>query len=155
MTIYPQRILPEETLTLEEELPATVLQLDEALVRQRDPIQVNLAINRDGEELLVTGSIATVLDICCGRCADWMVWPVNIPNFILLLEPPFNDTIDLTPFIREDILLDLPVAASCRLDEDRRCPLSGKIYPESSEVPPNIGQDAWKALDKLKVREEE
>ena len=112
-------------------------------------------VARDGETLLVTGLLSTVLQLCCGRCGDWIEWPISIPEFILLLEPPFTDTIDLTPFLREDILLNLPVAASCRLDTENRCPLSGQIYLPASEPPPITGQDAWKELDKLKDREKE
>jgi uncharacterized protein len=154
MLIRPSRIEIDQTLLLEEVLPATILQLDEPMARQSAPVQASLSVSRDGESLLITGQVSTTLQVCCGRCAEWLDWPVTIPQFILLLEPPFADTIDLTPYLREDILLDLPVAASCRLDTDGRCPHSGILYPTASEPPPMSGLDAWKELDKLKGREE-
>jgi uncharacterized metal-binding protein YceD (DUF177 family) len=153
MIIYPKQVTAEDTLFLDETLPATILELDEPLARQHAPIEAHLTVCRDGESLIVTGRIQTVLQLRCGRCADWIDWPIDLPHFTILLESPLPDTIDLTAQVREDILLDLPVAASCRLDADERCPLSGKQYPTASEPPPVLGQDAWKELDKLTGRE--
>ncbi len=155
MLIYPSRIDTDQTLLLDQELPSSILKLDEPLARQHGPVKVNLTVTRDGETLLVTGQVGTLLHLRCGRCAEWIDWPVSVPNFILLIEPPFPDIIDLTPYIREDILLDLPVVASCRLDSSGCCPLTGKIYLPAGEPPPITGQDAWKELDKLKDRTKE
>jgi uncharacterized metal-binding protein YceD (DUF177 family) len=154
MIIYPERIT-QQPLEFEESLPASVLELEEPLVAQHEPIKASLTVLRDGESLIVTGQLRTTLKVKCGRCAEWMDWPIHVKRFLLHLEPPLSDTIDLTPQIREDILLDLPVAASCRLDKEWRCPITGQLHPEASEPPAPIrGGDAWKELDKLKDRVE-
>jgi uncharacterized metal-binding protein YceD (DUF177 family) len=59
----------------------------------------------------------------------------------------------LTPFIREDILLGLPLTAACQLDEKFRCPQSGKKFaPKEKAEKPIHGKDTWKALDQLKTK---
>ena len=66
-----------------------------------------------------------------------------------LFEAPHPASIDLTPLIREDILLELPMNAVCQLSAEGRCPVTGEIYrpPESSgEI---STEDVWSELDKL------
>ena len=82
-----------------------------------------------------------------------MPWPVRA-KVEHLFEAPHPNSIDMTPLIREDILLELPLNAVCRLEADGRCPVTGEIYqprPESSGT--LAGQEVWDALSKIKTKD--
>ncbi|MDE1170960.1 MAG: hypothetical protein PW734_07110 [Verrucomicrobium sp.] len=149
LVLNPARIY-DDPIFIQQQLPPEVIDIQDSAVRSKGPVQVDLTIQRDGESLIVTGKVGTVLSTQCGRCADWIDWPVQIDEFIHLLEAPLPDSVDLTPLVREDILLDLPVVTACRLTPDRKCPISGKTYPEAGETPSPIhGADVWKELDNI------
>ncbi len=153
MTFHPAQLL-DHPIQLEETLPATILDLDENGIRAEEPVEVNLFIEGDEEQILVRGELSTKLKLECGRCLKWLDWPIEVNDFIVELSAPFPMVIDLTSQIREDILLRLPLAAACRLDDDYRCPYSGKEYPPANESPSSIaGEEVWQALDQLKKKE--
>ena len=82
-----------------------------------------------------------------------MPWPIRA-RVEHLFEAPHPNSIDLTQLIREDILLELPLNAVCRLGADGRCPLTGEIYqprPESSGT--LAGEEVWEALGKIKTKD--
>ncbi len=146
LTIHPGRIY-DDPVELRAELPAAVLELDEANAKAKGPVRAELTVQRDGESLIVTGEIGTTVSLQCGRCGKWLSWPVEIGNFVQLLEPPLADTVDLTPMVREDILLDLPAVAVCPPVNGKEC----KRFPSADDAPSPIhGEDVWKELDKIK-----
>jgi uncharacterized metal-binding protein YceD (DUF177 family) len=71
-----------------------------------------------------------------------------------LLEAPHPASIDLTPLLREDILLELPLNAACQLGADGRCPITGELYQPPPEAAPGslAGGDVWAALSKIKTK---
>lgn len=143
-----------EFFPLEGELPPEALDLKEDNLAAKDPVAAKLTVQREGNGgLVITGSLATTVRLCCGRCLDWIDWPLEVKDFCMEVEPPLDLTIDLTPRIREDILLQLPFNSACRLDADHRCPYSGKSYPPETDAPPSLGGDVWQALDKLEREE--
>jgi uncharacterized metal-binding protein YceD (DUF177 family) len=82
-----------------------------------------------------------------------MPWPVRA-QVEHLLEAPHPASIDLTPLVREDILLELPLNAACRLGADGRCPVTGELYQPPPEAAPGslAGGDVWAALSKIKPK---
>lgn len=62
-----------------------------------------------------------------------------------------SETVDLTPFIREDILLVLPAHPRCDWDGQKVCEGAGE-WKTPAENPEETA-DAWEALDKLKTTE--
>jgi uncharacterized metal-binding protein YceD (DUF177 family) len=83
----------------------------------------------------------------------WMPWPVRTQSEHLL-EAPHPASIDLTPLLREDILLELPLNAACHLGADGRCPITGELYQPPPEAAPGslAGGDIWAALSKIKPK---
>jgi uncharacterized metal-binding protein YceD (DUF177 family) len=148
--------LGSEPITLEESVPPAILELDEKSIRVEAPIEVQVTIfpDEDGKTLIIQGSLKTEVKLECGRCLDWLNWPLEVPEFMVELEKPLPLVVDLTPCIREDIILHLPFNSACRLDDQYRCPLSGKVYPPVSPNPVSIaGKEVWQELDKLKIKE--
>lgn len=153
MKIFPAEI-GVDIVPLSGRLPASALDLHDPGIRAEKDITAELSIQRDGETIIVLGRLSTTLQLMCGRCLDWMEWPVTVDDFCVTFEPPLAASIDLTGSIREDIILRLPLRAACELDAGHRCPLSGKLFPPNAEAAePMLGGEIWQTLDKLKIKE--
>ena len=153
MNFVPALITVEHPLELNEEMPAEVLGLNPAAAKAEKPIRVELTVQKDEENFLVTGWATTSLSLVCGRCASWMPWPIRA-RVEHLFEAPHPNSIDLTPLIREDILLELPLNAVCRLGTDGRCPVTGELYQPPPETSGTLaGEEVWEALKKIKTKD--
>jgi uncharacterized protein len=153
MNFSPALVTEEHPLDLNGELPAEILSLSDLTARATEPVRAELQVQKDEGNFLVTGWAQTSLSLLCGRCAEWLPWPVRA-RVEHLFEPPHPNLIDLTPLIREDILLELPLNAACRLGADGRCPVTGEFYqprPESSES--LVREEVWEPLSKIKPKD--
>ncbi len=141
-----------DPLEIKEELGCEVLELDEATARAFAPIAVEVTVRKDVEgKVTVVGSLKTTLKLLCGRCAEWLPWPVSIPvdhEF----EPPYENLLDLVALFREDILLELPLIPVCQLGSEGRCPITGEIHLSKPEASVSLASEAlWNALSKIKT----
>jgi uncharacterized protein len=153
MNFITAQVTEEHPLDLAGEIPAEGLALDEAVARAGQPVKAELQIIKDGENFLVTGWLQTTLTVVCGRCAEWLPWPVRA-RAEHLLEAPHPNSIDLTPLLREDILLELPLKAVCRLGADGRCPVTGEVYQPRPETSGSLASETvWEALSKIKTKD--
>ena len=100
-----------------------------------------------------------MLQCQCVRCLKRFEFPLQLEPWTLLL--PFegeealvvdNDCADLTPYLREDILLGFSRHPVCSL-ECRGLPKAsfGKVKTTSNASPPGAGSPAWAELNKLKL----
>jgi uncharacterized metal-binding protein YceD (DUF177 family) len=137
--------LTRDPLPLEGVLPSAVLELEEEFACAESPIHARLFAERTEKELIVSGTLRTTVRLQCGRCCSWIDWPVFIEEFFVRFQEPLDEWIDLTPAIREEILLALPIVAVC--PPDASCRWEERQAPP---VEPIHGQDVWKALDNLK-----
>ena len=153
MNFFPALVTEEHPLELKEEISAEILGLNSTSARAAQPLQAELVVQKDEENFLATGWATPSLSLVCGRCAAWLPWPVRA-RVEHLFEAPHPNSIDLTPLIREDVLLELPLNAVCRLGADGRCPVTGEIYqppPETSGT--LVGEEVWEALSKIKTKD--
>jgi uncharacterized metal-binding protein YceD (DUF177 family) len=153
MNFIPALVDEAHPLELKGDLSPGILGLDDASARAQEPIQAELLVEKDGENFLVTGWVQTPLSLLCGRCALWFPLPVRA-RVEHVFEAPHPNSIDLTPFLREDILLEMPLNAACRLGADGRCPVTGEVYrprPESTDS--LAGGSVWEALSKIKPKD--
>jgi uncharacterized metal-binding protein YceD (DUF177 family) len=153
MNFAPALITEEHPLEIKEEVTPEILNLNGKSARADTPIKVEIVVTRDEENFLATGWAQISLSLQCGRCAEWLPWPVRA-RVEHLFEGPQPNSIDLTPLIREDILLELPLNAVCRLGADGRCPVTGELYqplPENSGS--LVSEEVWDALSKIKTKE--
>jgi uncharacterized protein len=153
VTFSPALITFEHPLELKEEMAAAVLQLDPATARVDRPVQIEVTVQKEEDDFLATGWATASFSLLCGRCAGWLPWPIRA-KVEHLFEAPHANSIDMTPLIREDVLLELPLNAVCRLDAAGRCPVTGEIYqprPENSGT--LAGEEVWDALSKIKTKD--
>ncbi len=153
------RHLDEDNVLLEGEMPAEELELDthDELIRPGPPLHYRLEIQKVEEGLLVQGSLRLNLDCQCARCLRSFSHPLQLVNWTRHVAfhgeeavPVEGDFVDLTPLIREDILLEFPQHPLC----DPGCrglPVNdiGKAKHTSS-AGPEAGSSAWDELNKLK-----
>jgi uncharacterized protein len=153
ITFTPALVDESHPLDIREELAPEVLGLDEAWARAEEPIKADLRVEKDEGNFLVTGWLQTTLTLQCGRCTEWFPLPVKV-EVGHLFDEPHPASIDLTLLLREDILLELPLNAACRLGADGRCPVTGEVYhPRPETSGPLAGEAVWEALNKVKPKE--
>ena len=125
-------------------------------MRLSHPVEYELTVDRQSESLLVTGSLRTHVDCECSRCLKSFVLSLQVDEFSVLspLEGEEalsvdGDFADLTPAVREDILLSLPTNPLCGPDCRGLKPKGqSRELQVREQAEPN---SAWSALDNLKL----
>lgn len=152
------RNLPAEGKHLSGSLPPAVFELPaDDPIQPASPVTYDLHAVRDGEDLIVTGSIGANFNLECGRCLQRFDFRIDQEDYHAEMPIEKEPTIDLTDLLREDILLALPSIPRCEHGnvEPRECPAEGKFDPveetNTDELPPQ-GPGVWKALDELKKK---
>jgi len=142
-------VLPEED--------AEIAGLDE-LVRPVSGIAYDLTATRQGGEIHVEGGLGVELECECARCLKPFRLRIEIQPWDVLLPlegeeqvSVVNDLVDLTPFVREDIVLSFPQHPLC--DDGCRgmaSPPQARSDQEKGDRQPSADGSAWAALDNLK-----
>jgi uncharacterized protein len=147
MKIHVKQIPPEGLhLEGEEDCPIGELQDDE--VRCVGPMSYNIDIGVSGGALWATGSLRQSVELRCVVCLEKFVHEVRVPAFAMRTELHGPELVDLTPFMREDLLLNLPAHPRCDRDRGVVCkPALPKSAPSDVKRKPD-----WSALDKLKIK---
>ena len=152
------RHLEKRDLTIKGELPVAELEIElgDEMIQLVKPLQHRLEVQKLDGDLLVRGKLRLPLACQCVRCLkpfeyrlELTDWTCHIPLEGEEKAPIVGDCVDLTPFLREDILLELPQHPLCKADcSGLKKPNIGK--PKKSG--PSGGKDpaAWAELDKLK-----
>jgi uncharacterized protein len=153
--------LEDENDQLEGELSVEALDLgfEDEVVRFTQSLKYELEVQRLQDALLITGELELPVTCECVRCLREIPqvirlqgWACHIPLEGEDRPPIVKDSVDLTPYIREDIVLALPTHPVCRDD----CPgLTGK-FKQTSRAAGDSGVKAmaspWDELNKLKLK---
>lgn len=150
------RGLPPEGLHLEGQLPPSVFELSaDDPAKPASPLVLSLDVIRDEDDLVVTGSLGATFGLQCGRCTEPFEHRVELTDYDLVIPVENDHPIDLTNWLREDILLALPTHPRCETGNVtlRECPAEGRFdlatgtprdEPEQAE-----NSNVWEALDQL------
>lgn len=152
--------LAARNLALQGELPAHELDIDsrDEVIRVAQPLRYDVEVQSLDKSLLLRGQLRLTLDCQCVRCLKPFQYPLAVEDWTchLPLEgeeaaPVVSDCVDLTPYVREDILLEFPRHPVCSPE----CP--GLTQPNIGKTKKSgAGQkvkdaSAWAELDKLKL----
>ena len=132
--------------------PPEVLELEgDRFVRNIDPLAYDLFAERLGHELIVQGRVSAPLELLCSRCAEFFSTSVTDSSFLRGYDiSDESDTVDVTPDLREAILLLLPTYPVCRKDCAGLCPQCGANLNEvRCKCVLHAGDARWEALDAL------
>ena len=152
------RQIPDDGLHLEGEEGRDILELPAGEpVRPLGRVRYSLDLGMDASGLWATGELFVNLELRCVRCLEPFPFQLHVPDVALQIERPATETVDLTPYLREDILLALPAYPHCDWSGERVCP--GQLETQEEAAPlreSDRGSDfqppsAWATLDQLKT----
>jgi len=155
------RHLEAHPLRLSGEFPVEELDIDprDEVIRVDRPLEYDLEVQQVDKALLVQGRLHLDLECQCVRCLkpfqhhlDLDRWTCHLPLQGEERAPVVNDCVDLTPYVREDILLEFPRHPVCG-PECRGLPKTsiGEARNTSTTGKREITLPAWAELNKLKL----
>src|SRR6185503_894755 len=119
------RHLEKNDLHLEGDLPVEELELDlrDEMIRPAEMLDYDLRIQHLEGAALVQGKLNLDIEYNCVRCLKRFRRPLELKNWTVHLPlsgddavEVSNDLVNLTPYIREDILLGLPQHPLCEAE---------------------------------------
>ncbi|HTG44156.1 MAG TPA: YceD family protein [Verrucomicrobiae bacterium] len=155
------RHLEDKSLSLSGELPAEEMKLEllDELIHVERPLLYNLEIEKLEQNVLIQGEVQLTLQCECARCLKPFAYPLKFEEWVCHLPLEGEDAaavqgdcIDLTPYLREDILLAFPQHPLCK-------PECGGLvgpHPGPGSEPGGLAKStatssAWAELNKLKL----
>jgi uncharacterized protein len=123
--------------------------MEEEGIRCAGPLRYQIDVGLAGDSLWANGSLNQPVQLRCVTCLEEFAFEVRVPAFAVHLELPGPETVDLTPLLREDILLNLPAHPHCDREGARVCKAAHLESATSSEAK---RKPDWSELDKLKLR---
>ena len=144
--------IPIEGLHLEGEEESGFLEVDHADFKPLGPVRYSLDVGVSGTGLFATGTIGIDLELECVVGLEKFTYPLRIESFALQTELDGREMVDLTPYVREDILLNLPPYPHCDWNGEHVCEGVQKITSRKNGEPLVPTQDVWGELEKLKIK---
>ncbi len=153
------RHLEAHEVRLEGELPVEELDIDphDRVIQLKTPLSYQIEVQQLEGSLLARGKLHIDLQCSCVRCLREFRYPVDLDPWTLLVPlegeeavPVTNDCVDLTPLVREDIVLALPQHPLC--EKDCEGLLNSARNSEESAEPVDSGDSVWSELNKLKLK---
>ena len=145
------RQIPDEGLHLEGEEDCPLPELEVEDVVCAGPLRYSFDIGVSEGALWGNGSLAQPVKVRCVACLEQFVHTIEVPDFAVHTDLGGPETIDLTPFVREDILLNLPAYPRCDRLGGRVCPAADTLQELSgaNDKTEATRKPDWSALDKL------
>jgi uncharacterized protein len=120
----------------------------------------DVQVSLDKDLILVEGVLETEFHLECSRCVEKFPWKLTLDPYFSEEAREGRSNLDLTEFLREDILLALPGYPHCEdsSDSSRVCSAAGRFASASEYVPISEDSasapktDVWAALDEVKER---
>ena len=147
MKIHLKQI-PPQGLHLDGDEDCPLHNLETEGIRCAGQLHYSIDLGIAGDALWARGSLSQPVELSCVSCLEKFVHEIKVPAFAVHTELHGPETVDLTPFMREDLLLNLPAHPRCDRDGNRVC--KGK-KPATAEEDLKRKPD-WSALDKLKLK---
>jgi uncharacterized metal-binding protein YceD (DUF177 family) len=139
--------VPAHGLHLDGDEDCPIHDLEAEGIRCAGRLNYDIDVGIAGGALWARGSLSQPVELSCVSCLEKFVHEIQVPAFAVHSELQGPETIDLTPFIREDLLLDLPAHPRCDRDGNRVC----KAKQSETVEHDTKRKSDWSALDKLKL----
>jgi uncharacterized metal-binding protein YceD (DUF177 family) len=140
--------IPAQGLHLKGEEDCPIQGLEAEGIHCAGPLQYDLDLGVSGSALWANGSLSQPVELRCVSCLENFFHEIQVPAFAVHTELHGPETVDFTPFMREDLLLSLPAHPRCDKNGNQVC---------KAKQPGTVEQDTkrkldWSALDKLKLK---
>ena len=143
--------IPVDGLHLEgeEECPIADLAADNVICVE--PMHYSLDVGTSEGALWASGLISQKVEVECVACLRRFVHDIRVEDFAIHTDLSGPELVDLTPFAREDLLLNLPPYPRCDRHGGLICEASGAKVDSDTErtVAKAKREAAWGALDNL------
>ena len=158
--LFNLRHIEDKNLRLQGELTPQELEIEtlDEVIHAREPLIYDLEAQKMEQSVLVMGSLSIGLDCECVRCLTPFRQRLQLDRWVchLPLEGDdkalvINDCLDLTPYIREDIVLAFPQHPLCRSDCSGLASIKQKPEEQPGSAAATPAPSTWAALDKLKL----
>ena len=123
MKIYVDRI-PEDGLELETTYEPSLLEVGRPDLHVAGPLRLHGRATREAKELFVSAEIDYHLTLACARCLTEIDRQSSKALF-LHYDTARQQVVDITDDVRQEIVLEYPLAALCRPDCRGLCPTCG------------------------------
>jgi uncharacterized metal-binding protein YceD (DUF177 family) len=140
--------IPTEGLHLEGDEECPILELETKEIRCAGPLHYNINLGVTSGALWASGSLSQPVELRCVACLEKFVHEIQVPAFAMHTELRGPETVDLTPFLREELLLNLPAHPHCDRDAGRVCKPKQIVTSEQDTK----RKSDWSALDQLKLK---
>lgn len=144
--------IPADGKVFEGEDPASVMELEkDKFLREKGPVLYHLFAEVVSGRLIVRGAVEVELKMQCSRCADFFSTRLKDSAFLRAYDLTGDqDVVDITPDLREDLLLQIQPFSLCDEGCKGLCPQCGANLnkePCGCEIRSSGG--AWSELDQL------
>lgn len=120
----------------------------------------DVVVSLDKDIIVMEGVVTSEFEVECCRCLETIPWTVKLDPYLAEEPREGRSNLDLTEFLREDILLALPAYPNCENPNSSmaRCPAADRFASASEYVPiskndaAQPSNDVWSALDEIKGR---
>ena len=140
--------VPAQGLHLDGDEDCPIHDVEAEGIRCAGPLHYNIDVGVAGGALWARGSLSQPVALRCVSCLENFVHDIQVPAFAVHTELQGPETVDLTPFIREDLLLNLPAHPRCDTDGNRVCKAK-QLKTVEQDTKQKLD---WSALDKLKLK---
>src|SRR5437867_3640407 len=120
MKVHVKQI-PVGGLHLEGEESGAILDVEDSNFRTLGPVRYSLDVGLSGSGLFATGRLEVDLELECVSDLKKFSYPLKVDEFAMQMELDGRETVDLTAYIREDILLNLPPYPHCDWNGQNVC----------------------------------
>ena len=146
------RQIPAEGLHLEGEEDCPIHEVEADDIHCTGPLRYKIDLGVSEGALWAKGSLTQPVELRCVACLQKFPYEIQVPKFALHTDLHGPETVDLTPFLREDILLNLPAHPHCDREGARKCKAATPSYTKLEEQEREAKREHdWEALDKLKL----
>ena len=152
--------LGRQEVVLQGELPVAELDIEtfDELIRLEQPLRYELEVEKLDQQLLVRGELGLVLQCQCVRCLKPVMHVVRLADWVCYVPltgedgaAVEGDCVDLTPQVREDILLAFPQHPLCAPECPGLRPADRGTANTRSAAAGTERPSVWSKLDKLRL----
>ena len=145
------RQIPDEGLHLEGEEDCPIADLAEEEIKCAGPLRYALDVGLSEGALWANGTLAQPVELTCVSCLKRFVHTIEVPAFAVHTELGGPELVDLAPYVREDLLLNLPPHPHCDRHGGEVCnpAQAAKQRDEDRAAAEKKRKADWGALDKL------
>ena len=142
------RQIPPQGLHLEGEEDCPMPELEKDGIVCAGPLQYSLDLGISDGSLWANGRLSQPIEQSCVSCLERFVHTIQVPEFALVTELTGPETVDLKPFMREDIMLNIPAYPHCDRHGGKVCK-APHMQPDRGEDEDGKRRPDWSVLDKL------